>query len=307
MKLSAELRMLDIFLNFACQAKCPFCYNPPLTPELVRWRLPLKRVAAELLKGRRGGYGGVTFSGGEVTLLKELPKMLLAARRAGYERIGIITNGLLMAEPAYTDSLVASGLGFCCVSIHGADAELHDRMVRTAGAFEKVLRTLGHLEERDIPVVLNFVLTRENYRSAAAFVERFAGRRGVLEFQLYYPHYDGLMAEHAEQLALTLSDAVAESRRAISAAESLGAGERIHLYNVPPCAAPGLQDRLRNWEREADSLLIDPKGAADGEFGQERRERFKNAQCRACSLDERCLGFERGYVDRFGERDIRAL
>ena len=55
MKLELSARMLDVFLNYACQAKCPFCYNPPLTPELIGWRLPLDRVAhqgrpAELVK-----------------------------------------------------------------------------------------------------------------------------------------------------------------------------------------------------------------------------------------------------------------
>lgn len=299
--------MLDVFLNYACQAKCPFCYNPPLTPELVRWKLPLDRLAAELIAGRRRGLSGVTFSGGEVTLLKDLPKMLRLARKAGYSEIGIISNGLLMSEGRVTRELLDAGLSFCCISIHGDGAELHDRMVRVPGAFEKIIKTLEHLEKAGAPVVLNYVLTRENHAAAPAFIERFARLEGIAEFQLYYPHYDGLMKEHAEALELRMSDAVATLELAVAAARRLAAEEKVWVYNMPPCAAPALAGRLRNWEAEAESILIDPAGVDSGSFLQERRNRFKNSECRACSLDARCLGFERAYIERFGAEELRAV
>ena len=127
------MKMLDVFLNYACQAKCPFCFNPELTPELIRWKLDLKTVAHRLLEGRKDGFQGVTFSGGEVTLLKELPAMLLAAKKSGYEKIGVISNGLLMSENTYLDSLLDAGMNFTCISIHGSTAALHDKMVRVPG------------------------------------------------------------------------------------------------------------------------------------------------------------------------------
>lgn len=300
-------RMLDVFLNYACQAKCPFCFNPPLTPELVRWRLPLERLAAELLRARRNGFTGVTFSGGEVTLLKDLPKMLRLARKAGYGRAGIISNGLRLGEAGYVGELAEAGLGFCCLSIHGARAEVHDRMVAVPGAFDKAVAALGHLRARGIPAVLNFVLTRGNVAEAAAMAGRFAGEPGVAEIQLYFPHYDGLMAAHAGSLGLSLPEAVAVLPSALAAAERAGGGEKLWFYNFPPCAAPELSGRMRNWEREEDALLIDPQGHGEGDFAAERRTRRRPAACGECRLGERCLGPESGYVERFGDGDIRAL
>ena len=75
---------------------------------------------------------------------------------------------------------------------------------------------------------------------------------------------------------------------------------------MPPCSLPGFSGRLRNWEREAASLLIDPKGLAAG-FVAERRDRYKNAACVRCSLDARCLGFEKGYVERYGDGVLRPV
>ena len=52
--------------------------------------------------------------------------------------------------------------------------------------------------------------------------------------------------------------------------------------------------------------MIDPKGLAAG-FVAERRDRYKNAACVRCSLDARCLGFEKGYVERYGDGVLRPV
>jgi MoaA/NifB/PqqE/SkfB family radical SAM enzyme len=303
-----EVPMLDVFLNYACQAKCPFCYNPPLTPELVAWKLPLDRLAHELLAGHKKGFRGVTFSGGEVTLLAELPTMLRLARKAGYSSIGVISNGIRLAEEAYTRELVESGMTFACLSIHAGEPALHDELLAVPGAFAKALRALDHLEARAVPVVLNFVITRRNAAAMPAFIERFAARSGVVEFQLYFPHYEGLMNVHAGALELAVSDVVPSLEAAFARARALGAEDKVFVYNMPPCALPSVpRARLRNWEQESTSLLIDPKGVDDGRFQNERRDRYKNEKCRSCALDARCLGYESGYVQRYGDADLRPV
>lgn len=304
--LLVKRRMLDVFLNYACQAKCPFCYNPALTPELIKWKLTLEQVAASLVAERAKGYDGVTFSGGEVTLLKELPAMLKLARKAGYQEAGIITNGLLCADKAYADTLLASGLTFACVSVHGADAAMHDKMVEVDGAFEKVLRALDHLSP--VPLVLNFVLTAENLSCFPEFVRRFAADPRFVEIQAYLPHYEGLMADNEARLRLRISDAKPILQAAVAVAVELGAGEKLRIYNVPPCTLPEFKDRLRNWAREeGESLLVDPAGMKENSFGQERRGRVKPKACASCALDAVCLGFEAPYVARYGEGEAVPL
>lgn len=307
MSLPRGMRMLDVFLNYACQAKCAFCYNPPLTPELVRWKLPLDKLAGELLRGSQLGYRGVTFSGGEVTLLKDLPKILRLARRIGYQSVGIISNGVRLSEAAYAGKLKEAGLSFCCISIHGAEPALHDRMVVLPGAFVKVLRALKHLKGLEVPVVLNFVVTRENVSAAASFVERFGPEAGVTELQLYYPHFEGMMAVNAERLRIGMSEAVPHLSRAMEAARRSGVEEKVWVYNIPPCAAPVLWPRLRNWEEEEDSLLVDPEGLKSGTCLAERRDRVKIPACAGCAVESRCLGFERGYAQRFATAGMRPL
>lgn len=300
-------KSLHVFLNYACQAKCPFCYNPPLTAELIRWKLPLETLARELLKSAKEGYESVTYSGGEVTLLKDLPQMILMAHKAGLKSAGIITNGLRLEEPEYLKELTDAGLNFCCVSVHADSAALHDEMTAYPGAFNKVVSALKNLTQSEIPWMLNFVLTERNYNSLPQFLERFSNS-ACQEFQIYFPHYEGLMQIEASSLGLSMSDALPVLRQARQAARDLGIEEKVWFYNMPPCAASGLEGRLRNWENEeGDSLLVDPKGGEDGVFFAQRKDRLKTETCANCALNEKCLGLESGYAQRFGTQELRAL
>jgi MoaA/NifB/PqqE/SkfB family radical SAM enzyme len=300
---------LHVFLNYACQAKCAFCYNPPLTPELNAWVLPLEALAKQLLDHGKQGYRSVTFSGGEVTLLKELDKMLRLSRRAGFSRIGIISNGLRLAERAYLERLREAGLDFCCLSIHGAQAKRHDEILAVPGAFDKAVRALDHLTEMGLPVVLNFVIIPHNIAETEAFIDRFAGYAAVQEFQIYFPHYEGLMAVNARELKVSMAEAVPVLRRTLAKARALKIENKVHFYNLPPCAAPDLGPWLRNWNRDDETLLLDPQGAADGTASQslEQKPRRKVAACKSCVIDARCLGFESRYLETFGVEGVRAI
>ena len=51
-----------------------------------------------------------------------------------------------------------------------------------------------------------------------------------------------------------------------------------------------------------------PKGVdGEGFFKSERRGRVKTPDCRRCVYDRRCLGFEQGYVDRYGTSAVRPI
>jgi MoaA/NifB/PqqE/SkfB family radical SAM enzyme len=297
----SEGRSLHLFLNYACQAKCGFCYNPALTPELTAWRLPLEKVAELLVRERSGPRDAVTFSGGEVTLLKDLPALIRLARKAGYSGAGIITNGLRLSEPGYARALAEAGMTFAALSIHSAEPSTHDRLLELPGAFDKALRALRELRELGVPVVLNFVMTRANHAELPAFVERFAGDAGVAEIQAYLPHYDGLMADNARELAVSIAEVRPSLKAAMRAERRAGATGKVRVGNAPPCLLPEHRERLFNWRREGGGrVLVDPAGLEGGEFGEERRDRVKTAACRRCALEPDCMGFERGYAERFG-------
>lgn len=89
-----------------CNFRCPFCHNASLVlPEQARGSIPEEEIFSFLEK-RRGMLDGVTVTGGEPLLHRELPSFLERVRAMGY-LIKLDTNG---SFPERLETLVAAGL-----------------------------------------------------------------------------------------------------------------------------------------------------------------------------------------------------
>lgn len=300
--------VFELLLNYACQAKCPFCYNPPVTPALLRRELSFEQAAAELFKAAKGGAKRLNLHGGEPTLHEELPKMLRLARKLGFEAITLVSNGVRLGDGRYARSLAAAGLTHVRLSIHAAAPALHDAIVAVPGAFARAEKALAHLRKLGVPVGLNFVLVRDNARELAPFLRRFVLERGVADVIVYYPHERGLMALNAERAALDYPAAAAALRAGIAAlAERRDA---LLIANVPPCVLPEHRGLLLDWERDAaeePAGMAHPEGHSTDLLAMKDAQRNEVAACRSCELRGSCRGVEPEYRKRFGEGAFRAL
>jgi len=99
------MRPFIISFDHACNNRCRFCSqadlpSPASAPDF-RERLEAARAA---------GHGAVDVIGGEPTLHESLPLWIAAAKRLGFERIGLQTNGRRLAYGGYARALAADGL-----------------------------------------------------------------------------------------------------------------------------------------------------------------------------------------------------
>lgn len=299
-------RCFELLLSYDCNAKCGFCYNPPLTKEVLAQSVPFARAAGQLAKARADGHDGVWFTGGEPTLRPDLPKLLLLSRKLGFRRVQVGTNGVRLASAAYADRLAAAGLNYARVSLHAASAEVHDRLLALPGAFGKALRAVANLRARGVYVGLNFVVTRENAAELPAFFELCLGRLGIRDFDVIFLHHRGMMGLHGGALGVRYADAVPLLREAWKALERAGPRRRTPtLVNIPPCAAPELEPWIADWSRgERGDALARPGAAAVDLMAMKGAQKTKAPACAACSLEPRCLGFEREYAERFGASEF---
>src|SRR5262249_4333716 len=126
-------KVLSIETGFSCNAYCGFCpqlnYRDDFKDDpTVALDLTTDQIRERLRYGAQNGYTQVGFSGGETTIRKDLLELVAYARRLGYERIGITTNGFMLAYLDFTLKLVAAGLSSVNVSVHGNTAKLNDAM-----------------------------------------------------------------------------------------------------------------------------------------------------------------------------------
>src|ERR1051326_8780626 len=84
----------------------------------------LARIMAENARLRR--WKGLTLTGAEVTLRRDLPDLARAARRSGFDHVRIQTQGMRLGEMDSCRELVEAGIDEYFVSVTAADAATHD-------------------------------------------------------------------------------------------------------------------------------------------------------------------------------------
>ncbi|MBI5629752.1 MAG: radical SAM protein [Elusimicrobia bacterium] len=303
--MKTEEAVHELFLNYACGAKCPFCYNPPLTPELLRRDLSFEQAAESLYAAAGQGRRRLNLHGGEVTLREDLPKILRLARKLGFEQATVVTNGIRLGRRSYAGELVAAGATHFRLSIHSADAGVHDEIMGVPGAFDKALSALAVLRELGAGVGLNFVLCRRNAAALPDFLERFCVGLAVPEAIVYFPHLKGMMALNADAIGLTYEEALPSVMAGAERLARAGRSEALYLANFPPCVLPDLAERLLDWERESGtSSMTHPEGFTQDLELMKDAARGPVAACADCALAGRCRGVEREYRLRYGEREF---
>jgi MoaA/NifB/PqqE/SkfB family radical SAM enzyme len=230
------------------------------------------------------------------------------ARRLGFDEITLVTNGVRLADGAYVDRLVRSGLGRVRLSVHGPTAELHDGIVAIPGAFGKVLAAESNLRRAGVPVGMNYVLIRRNHAELEAFARRFVIEGATRDLIVYFPHYRGMMALNAASDGVDYDMVRPSVLRAADALSAAGRLDALWLANFPPCAAPGLIGRLLDWELgpAGTTSMIHPEGHASDLAGMKEGQKIQADVCGACALGSRCLGVDREYA-LLGAAGLRAL
>lgn len=288
------MKAIEVLFGYGCNEKCSFCSQES------SWRrlpgLPFSLVAEQLYLAARDGYRSVCFTGGEPTLRADLPKLAALARRAGYRYVRVQTNGLRLAEESYARELVEAGATFFRVSIHGHLPELHDRLVRVPGALEKALRGARNAQALGAGVGVNLVINKENVRAlpeaCAALLDR-----GLSDFVLIYPLYEGDMAVHERAMGLSMEEAASHARAAVRVFAERGA-KPPWLLNFTPCALPELEPLLLSWSAHS-ALVTDEAGRPVDLYMASHDDRAKPASCSACAYSSECLGFKASYLSRF--------
>jgi cyclic pyranopterin phosphate synthase len=303
-------KVLELLIDYACAAKCPFCYNPPLTAEVLSRRLSFQQAAERLYLKRREGYDGAWFTGGEPTQRPDLPRLLRLARKLGYRRIQIGTNGWRTSVASYAGRLAKAGLNYTRVSIHGSKAATHDRILGSAGAFEKAEASLGTLRAQGVSVGVNFVLCRWNLSELPDFA-RLAVKWRLRDLDLLFPHQRGMMELNSGTIGVTYAQTVPWLSKAFKVFRAAGLGPaQVRLVNFPPCVLPAaLRPHAVDWSVGdfGGHALANAEGAVQSLAKMKTGQKSQGPRCSSCSLSADCAGFEPDYAAVHGDAEFKPV
>ena len=158
-------KKLVLITGYKCNNNCRFCYdsNKRNIPDKKT-----KELLIELFQARKLGCTYVDFIGGEVTIRKDIFTLIRKAKKIGYERICLTTNGRMLSYKPFLKKLINCGLNSIIFSIHGHNAESHDFQTRIPRSFDQLIKGLKNTQEeakkQKIQVGSNTTITKLNYK-----------------------------------------------------------------------------------------------------------------------------------------------
>jgi MoaA/NifB/PqqE/SkfB family radical SAM enzyme len=294
-------KWLELCADYRCNNRCLGCYSvsdrgPSMsTPEALE----------ALAYGRRQGADALWLGGGDPTLRKDLFALVSAARRLGFARIKLETNGMLLAYPDYARRVVEAGVTEVAFAIKGARAETHDRYTATPGCHALMLEGISHMRAAGLGLEGDVLVYRGNAGELPEIVQSYHAR-GVERFRVWL--LSALDSSDAELRAEVpkMSDVIPHLRAALALRLS-EAHDFIVSLHTPPCTlAPDLS-RCRFFAAELGLVVANPGG-----------HRFRLEQspiegghylerCATCRERARCNGLRRDYLALHGDSEIQPL
>ena len=297
-KLLTQGNELLIRLLEPCQARCSFCICRSAQPDLIS---SAEDIEERMLEGIQKGYRSIVFTGGEPTLVKDLPNVIRRAKELGYRKRGLQSNGIKLADMTYTKNLVDAGLNYVLQSFHSHEAKIHEGIFQLSGCFPKCVQSVKNLMALHINVTLNYVTTQKNVCGHQDFVEfvyqNFRVPRGFLSsLRRQFPAItfssmspQGWGERNTEDLPRL--SAVAQSvQGALRLAQRYHITVRIPgLCGFPACFLPQF---AHVFDELTENEVVDI----------DERQYFE--QCHECVFRHKCSGYWKGYVQKYGTSEF---
>lgn len=157
----AKLRYAWLELTEACNLRCVHCYGQFGLPKInIKERLTLddwKNVIDNLIVNN---CKEIQLIGGEPMVHKNFYQILQYAHKSGMERIDVFTNATLIDDTSI--KIFKNTNASIRVSVYGHNSEVHDRITKRKGSFEKTKKALKLLKENDIETKIAVVIMKEN-------------------------------------------------------------------------------------------------------------------------------------------------
>ena len=107
------------------------------------------------------GYGEFLLLPDAIDILKRISK--------NYERVQVMTNGLILNEKIISELASIRGINIC-VSVDGHTTEMNKARNLSESSVKRIFRNISLLEKHGIPVEINSVLTKDNISVFGSFL-----------------------------------------------------------------------------------------------------------------------------------------
>lgn len=302
--LSGPTGFVIIAPDLRCNNNCLYCYGKD-KPQAIEDLPSLDEIVTRTLAvAVDSGLGRVGISGGEPTLLPDLPELASRLRQGGLG-VSVLTNGRALRERSWLEALVAAGVDHFHVPVHADHAGLHDAVTRVSGSFRETQEGLANIlalrEHVPLDLTLVHVVHAHNCNGLEAMARFLLPYRPVYVLFSYcviqassYEKYLDLMTPYAAVLPglLAACDFLLQN------------GQAVYADNIPPCLLRGREHLCLDFQK-ANTLNI--VGLKDFDLSESvedaamfqplnAHERSYAQVCTQCAIKAFCGGLYQSYL-----------
>ncbi len=288
---------LEITPDYRCNNRCLGCYSvqdagPSITP---------REVIDALERAKRAGTRALWIGGGEPTMRRDLFAIVKAARERGFERVKLQSNGMMLAYPEFTQRCAEAGVTEVSFSVKGASADVHDRMVRTPGCFDLMLRGVDAAREAGMAVEAD-VLVYASTVGELPKVVTLLGPRGVRVVRAWLLS----AAETSDAAVRTEVPRMTDVANAAIAAREAGRAWNVVIESLhtPPCVFPPAARDLAYDVAKFGLTVVNPGGHSFALEDSPIEGGTYLAACDGCAARSACRGVRADYLALHGGAEI---
>lgn len=291
-------RVITIETGLNCNNRCLHCPQPAIRGAGPVTQPSFIEIRQKIDTARAQGYSQVSFSGGEPTIRRDIAELVSYARKLGFEKVSLTTNGRMFSYPKFADAMLKAGLTGVSISLHGPDAQTHESMTMVPGSFDQALAGMKFLKERTAELGIDFDITTitvlvpaniDKLRKILLLAEDHGATLHIV--QPFILSKENLARGNG--FLLDVESIVRGIRTAI--ADGLPGG-RVKPYNIPPCLLTDIGPEIEVQSYHLKTFReFDPVDGTSA-IGTVAGQFFRYSQCSEC--DAICPGLRIEHVSQ---------
>mgnify|MGYP001559190958 CR=1 FL=1 len=296
---------LEIMLGWECNNNCLFCSNAKLK-EIAREKgkeeIKLADVKCRITKNKKNSEEILMLVGGEPTIRNDIFEIINFARKKGYARISMMTNGRMLSNIDFCRKLLSNGLTDIGVSIHSHKAEIQDSLTRSPGSFRQTVKCLNNLNALGVRLVTNTVINKKNYKNLdkmVSFLARF--KPEVITFT--FPNPRGNAEKYFWEIIPKYKEVMPYVIKAIKKGRQLN--QDVHISDIPICLMKGYKQNMQELFFDKERRIITHVFNDIIYTPYSGRDKSKHQYCNSCVSAGECEGVWTRYLEIYGDKEFR--
>jgi len=294
------MKRLDIKTGYLCNNNCLFCVQ---ASNKLKGNRTTEEIKADLKESKKR-CDNIVFTGGEVTIRKDLFEIVAYASQLGYNIIQIQSNCRMLSNIKFLKKLIEAGANEFSPALHGHTAELHDNLTRAPGSFEQTIQAIKNLRSLNQKILTNTVVVKQNYKYLEEIAKLLVSLK-VNQFQLAFVHPIGNAKKYYKDIVPKISEASKYIHKGLQI--GIDAQIKVMAEAMPYCMMQGYEDYIA--ENAIPETEVKTGFNFDNNYLQTKIKKSKEkfSQCNVCSKNNICEGPWKEYPEIYGNEEFKPI